>query len=124
MSVQDTSREAYHNDVEPHLSDKQREVYIALQMSKRPINNQEVADYLGWLINTVTPRMNELVEMGKAEEAFRAVYPKTNRRTIYWQVAKNQTFKPTPEEEKFEKLEYEEVVVDGERMMRVKRSTL
>lgn len=84
MNVQNTSKQAYKEEVEPSLGHRQQEVLIALKMAKRPINNQELADYLHKPINTITPRTHELVELGKVEEAFRAVYPKTNRRVIYW----------------------------------------
>ncbi len=86
MGVRSTSREAYFNEVEPELGEKQTVVLNALHKAKRPVCNQEVADYLGQPINTVTPRMNELVKAGLVEEALRGVYPKTNRRVIYWRV--------------------------------------
>lgn len=82
--VRSTSRAVYHNEVKPTISAKQREVYVAIQMSKRPVNNLELSKYLGWPINSVTPRVNELVQLGKVTEAFRAVDPTTNRRSIYW----------------------------------------
>lgn len=84
MGVRATSRQAFFTDVRPKLGQKQREVYQALLVSKRPVCNQELADYLGWPINAVTPRCQELRELGKVKEACRAVYPKTNRRVIYW----------------------------------------
>lgn len=90
MGVRATSREAFFTDVQPKLGQKQMQVYVALQMSRRPVNNQELADYLGWPINSVTPRVQELRELGKVEEACRAVYPKTNRRVIYWQPVKRE----------------------------------
>ena len=85
--VRSTSRQTFFNEVKPKISQKQQEVYVALQIAKRPINNLELSKYLGWPINSVTPRVNELVEMGKVEEAFRDIYPATGRRTIYWKAA-------------------------------------
>ena len=84
MGVRATSRKAYFTEVHPKLGDKQQKVLVALQMSRRPVNNQEIAEHLGWPINSVTPRVQELRELGKVEEAFRDIYPKTNRRVIYW----------------------------------------
>ena len=85
MGVRSTSRRAYFTEVHPKLNEKQTQVYVALQMASRACNNQEISEYLGWPINSVTPRVQELRELGKVEEAFRAVYPKTNRKVIYWQ---------------------------------------
>jgi len=84
MGVRNTSRQAYFNDVVPKINEAQMVVLAALQKSKRPVNNQEVANFLNKQINTITPRMGELVKMGLVEEAFRAIYPVTNRRVIYW----------------------------------------
>lgn len=82
--VRGTSREAYFTDVKPKLGQKQQRVLDALKRAKRPVCNQEIAEHLNQPINTITPRVNELVEKGLAEEATRDVYPKTNRRVIYW----------------------------------------
>jgi len=84
MGVRNTSRQAYFNDVVPKINEAQMVVLSALQKSKRPVNNQEVSNFLGKPINTITPRMGELVEKGLVEEAFRAIYPVTNRKVIYW----------------------------------------
>jgi len=92
MGVRATSRAAYFNDVQPKLGQKQHQVLMTLQMSKRPVCNQELADYLEWPINSLTPRVQELREMGKVEEAFRAVYPKTNRKVIYWKPVKKEDY--------------------------------
>ncbi len=88
MTVRDTSLETYYNDIEPKLGDKQRTVYLAIQMSNRPVNNDEIATYLGQPINTVTPRVNELVKLGKVELAAKDIHPKTNRRVCYWRPVK------------------------------------
>lgn len=81
--VRSTSRQAY-KQIQPRLSEKQQEVYVAIQMSKRPVCDTELVSYLGMSISSVTARRNELVEMGKIQEAFRAINPKTNKRVIYW----------------------------------------
>lgn len=84
MTVKSTSLEAYHGEVKPKLGEKQRVVYDLLLKAKRPVCNQEIAQHLKQPINTITPRMNELVKLGSAEEAFKAAYPVTNRKVIYW----------------------------------------
>lgn len=88
--VRSTSRQAFFNDVKPKLGQKQHQVLMTLQMAKRPVCNQELAEYLDWPINAVTPRVAELRELGKVEEACRAVYPVTNRKVIYWQPKKQE----------------------------------
>lgn len=89
MSVAQTSLRVYFGEVKPKLGDHQLKVLTALQMSKRPVCDRELADYLGWPINTITNRRGELVAMEKVEEAFKAKYPKTNRLVSYWQVVKD-----------------------------------
>lgn len=71
--------------MKPQLGEKQRRVLDAFEKAKRPICNQELAMYLNQPINTVTPRVNELVEKGLVEQSCKAIYPATNRRVIYWQ---------------------------------------
>lgn len=84
MSVQSTSREVYHKEIKPNLGEKQQRVLNTLRKAKRPVNNQEIADHLDQPINTITPRVNELVAKGLVEKAGKHIYPKTNRRVIYW----------------------------------------
>lgn len=83
MVVRTTSAAAYH-DVKKKLGDKQKVVRDTIYKAKRPVCNQEIAQHLGQPINTVTPRVNELVKLGEVVEAFKAIYPVTNRKVIYW----------------------------------------
>lgn len=83
MSVRDTSKLAY-NEVEPKIGERQKRVLDAISQAKRPVNNQEIADFLMVPINTVTPRTNELVALELVELAFKDVYPVTNRKVCYW----------------------------------------
>lgn len=50
--------------------------------------NQEVSKYLGWEINRITPRMNELVKM-KLVEGEKKYYQKTKKTVYFWKL-KNQ----------------------------------
>lgn len=61
--VQQTSLMAFQGLVEPMVGKRQHEVYIALAR-RGPSTNMELALYLGWSINCVTPRMIELRTMG------------------------------------------------------------
>ncbi len=81
--VQDTSLEAYH-DIE-NLSEKRRKVFEAIKILGEACN-LDIAYYLKWPINRVTPRTNELVKMQWVREAKRDITPKTGKRVIYWKV--------------------------------------
>lgn len=86
MTVQDTSREAY-DFIKPLLGERQREVLVVLEDSTVKLCNQDIADRLGWPINTVTPRVKELREMGMVEESHRAPYGPTGRTVMFWKTA-------------------------------------
>ena len=64
MSMSQTSLEAYQ--AIQNLGGKQRTVYNALN-NLQPANNQQIADYLGWPINRVTGRVNELQKLNLAQ---------------------------------------------------------
>lgn len=85
MSVRDTSRSAY-DDISTTLGDRQKLIFNTISRAKRPVNNQEIADFLKKPINTITPRTNELVSLDKVELAFKGVYPATNRTVCYWRI--------------------------------------
>ena len=54
--------------VKENLGRRQREVLIALHHLKEA-TNMEIANYLGWSINRVTPRVLELREMGLVKQS-------------------------------------------------------
>jgi hypothetical protein len=83
--MRDTSLAAY-NEVAPKLSKKQYLVLHTIAKAKRPVNNQELSAYLTAPINTITPRTNELIQLGKVELAFKAIFPKTGRKVCYWKI--------------------------------------
>lgn len=82
--MQTTSLSVYFDTVKPTIGLKQQTIFIALQMSKRPVCNQELSDYLKMPINSITPRILELRTLNKVELAFKAVYPVTGRMVCYW----------------------------------------
>lgn len=55
------------------------------------ITNTEIADYIGWPINTVTPRVNELCKKGRLEEFERRKCKITGRLAIAWRPTKQQS---------------------------------
>jgi len=65
MPVSQTSMQAYAA-IQKKLSANQSIVYNAIR--KHPLaSNRDIADDLGWPINTVTPRCNELRQLGLVE---------------------------------------------------------
>lgn len=62
-NVAQTSLLAYF-DVKKVLGKKQDALYQAIIQNGFPLTNGELAEKLKWPINTVTPRMKELRDMG------------------------------------------------------------
>lgn len=57
-----TSKSAY-DSIRDSLGAKQRQVYDVIRRNE-PVTNEQIAYLLGWEINRVTGRVNELVKMG------------------------------------------------------------
>lgn len=62
--VTDTSRRAYET-VKPRLGAKQAQVLEVIRRAgDHGVTDEEISKALGWGINRVTPRRNELVKLG------------------------------------------------------------
>lgn len=86
-SVQQTSLDAYHSLIEVEaLGTKQQEVLQAIQR-EGPLPNRLLAERLGWPVNTVTPRVLELREMGLIKFSHKETPPGCTRSAIYWKAA-------------------------------------
>lgn len=85
--VQQTSIYSFINEVKPTLGERQRIVYEVLKTGNN-FTNQEVADYLGFQINTVTPRMNELVKIGVVQLSEKRKCKQTGRNCCAWEIGK------------------------------------
>src|SRR3990167_4677305 len=81
--VRNTSVQAYHSLTD--LSKRQQDVLGAI-VDLQAACNMNISDYLLLPINSITPRTNELVEMGMVVESHRAINPDTKKRVIYWKV--------------------------------------
>lgn len=88
--MQETSLAAYRSEVEPTLSERQSLVFAALGKAG-PMTNCELAEYLGWRINTVTPRTNELVKIGRATRDCQRPCRITGRTAIAWRAVHKDT---------------------------------
>jgi predicted transcriptional regulator len=83
MVVQQTSIQTYCNLA---LGQRQYEVYKLLKTQIFGLNNRMIAERLNKPINSITPRVNELVSMGIVEEHYKDVDEVTKRNTIFWSV--------------------------------------
>lgn len=83
--VQQTSLFAYHGEVKPTLGERQKVIYNALR-SRPNFTNTELAEYLNFPINTVTPRVGELRKLGLVRQAGIRTCKITGRTVISWEV--------------------------------------
>lgn len=81
---QSTSLFSYMNFVKPNLGDRQREVYDAARMMNRSFTDKELAKFMGWEINSITPRRGELVKKGLLQKAGTVI--QNGRPAILWEV--------------------------------------
>lgn len=51
-------------NVQPKLSDRQREVYEAMRMMNRAFTDKDLAHYMNFEINRITPRRGEIAKKG------------------------------------------------------------
>jgi DNA-binding MarR family transcriptional regulator len=80
---QETSMLSF-DSIQEELGDKQKLVLWAFR-SQGDKTNAEMASFLSWPINCITPRVGELVKMGFVE-AKGLKMGATNRRAIVWGV--------------------------------------
>lgn len=80
----DTRNESFHALSE--ISTKQQAVLDTVK-SYGPITDRDIADRLGWTINRVTGRRNELVAMGAVSRAGKVLDASTNRNVSTWGIS-------------------------------------
>ena len=90
--IQETSLQAYYQEIAPRLGQKQMKVFEALVFGG-PMTNSEISDYLKIQINTTTPRTFELRALGLVVEKERRPCKITGRSAIVWSV--NRVTQPT-----------------------------
>lgn len=83
MSYKETSFMAW-DSIQETLSDKQKVVLWAFR-SQGDMTNAEMAEFINWPINCVTPRVGELVKKGLVE-AKSVKMANTRRKSIVWGV--------------------------------------
>jgi len=82
--IQQTSLESY-KAILPELSNKQQIVFEVI--AKHPgMSNHDISRFLHLEINTVTPRVNELREMGFVDYRGDKLDRATNRNVMTWEI--------------------------------------
>lgn len=86
MTVAQTSFFAYRDLAKSNtLSAKRQAVYDAIE-ANQPVCNQQLAQILGWEINRVTPRVNELRHLMKLRLHSKQIYKPTGKTVMFWEV--------------------------------------
>lgn len=83
--VRDTSITAYVREVAPTIGARQLAVLEVFE-DGRDHTNHEISKLLGWSINRVTPRVNELCKLGILEDGGRRADGETGRAVIAWRL--------------------------------------
>lgn len=87
LLMQTTSLTAYINKIKPSLGERQKAVYMEI-LKGNSLTNSEIAASLNAPINTITPRTNELVKMGRVEMDTKRTCRVTGRTAIAWRTAR------------------------------------
>ena len=86
--VQPTSLEAYFEKVLPKLAEcQQRVLDVFYENPDRDWTNMELAEYLGWSVNRVCPRVLELREKGILVRSCRRRCRVTGNNAYAWRIA-------------------------------------
>ena len=84
--IQQTSIEAY-KEILPELGHRQQ-IVLDVIACHPGMSNHDIARFLNWEINTITPRVNELRELGVVDYHSTKVDRVTNRNVMTWEVIK------------------------------------
>lgn len=68
----------------PKLNERQREVYDAMRAMGRRFTDKDLANFLDWPINTVTPRRGELLKKGMIRKSGDVI--QNGRKASLWEV--------------------------------------
>lgn len=72
--------------LQPHLSDRQREVYDAMRLYGQAFTDKDLARFMGWERNCLVPRRGELVKKGLVRSA--GTINQDGRSANLWQVGR------------------------------------
>ena len=85
--MRDSSLDAYEA-IKDVKAQSQRKVYQTIFNANKPLCDRDIADMLGWTINRVTPRRNELESMGKIISVGRMSNTHSNIKVHHFTTAK------------------------------------
>lgn len=86
--ITESSREAFES-IQQDIDTCRRKVYQVIHNAQKPICDREISHKLGWSINRVTPRRNELEKQGKIERLDRSHSPYSKVRVHHYVVTEN-----------------------------------
>ncbi len=72
--------------IQPKMSDRQKEVYEAIRMYGKAFTDKDLAHYMNWEINCITPRRGELVKKGLLRKAGTEI--QNGRPATLWEIGK------------------------------------
>jgi len=73
-------------EIKPKRHTAHEAIINLLEITVRPPTNSEIAKSLGWSINRVTPRVNELVKLGQVEDGGKKPCSITGRIVHCWRL--------------------------------------
>jgi predicted transcriptional regulator len=82
--IRATSIESFYHILE-NIGDRQLECLKAIR-KLQPVSDRQLKDYLGWEINQVNGRRNELLKMGIILKYKEGTSEKTKRKVIFWKI--------------------------------------
>lgn len=88
MPVQQTSVDVYYSEIIPSLGPMLKKIYRAFKCARYPVTDREIAYYLGWEINQVTGRRNDLLKAGIIEKCEKRICKITKRKVLTWYLKK------------------------------------
>lgn len=80
----ETSGEAYALSYPNHETNRFKVLKVIEFMQS--CTDYQISEVLGWKINRVTPRRNELVKAELVEEHMEGIDPLTNTNATYWKI--------------------------------------
>jgi hypothetical protein len=80
-----TSGTAYHETPAKSRDFARQQVFIAIR-KLQPCNDRQIAEYLKWPINRVTPRRGELMENELVVFAMKREDPASGRTVNWWKI--------------------------------------
>lgn len=82
------TRDFGHQSVQASLGRRQQDILFLLNGCPGGLTNDEISERLGWRINTVTPRIKELRELGLVVSGGARLNARTGRPNVFWKTTR------------------------------------